>query len=60
MDNKFVKSAHPNAFEPHPVCLILPSEACWWCTFYQKPGNQWLNDCPKAPEGVQLSDSNED
>ncbi|KAF2451316.1 hypothetical protein P171DRAFT_478361 [Karstenula rhodostoma CBS 690.94] len=59
MGNKVVKPAHPHSFGPHPGCLMLPIGACWWCTFYQHPENKWADDCPEAPEGVQLSDSNE-
>jgi hypothetical protein len=57
MGNKVAKPVHPGGF-PNPFCLLWPAGFCWLCTYYTDPNNKWTDDCPKPPEGVQLSSSN--
>ncbi|KAL1597847.1 hypothetical protein SLS60_008334 [Paraconiothyrium brasiliense] len=54
MGNKVARPVHPGGI-PHPLCLLMPMGFCWFCTFYKAPNNEWVNDCPKPPEGVQLA-----
>ncbi|KAJ4352424.1 uncharacterized protein N0V89_007772 [Didymosphaeria variabile] len=56
MGTKVARPVHPTSFL-HPVCLMLPTGFCWFCSFYKDPHNEWINDCPKPPEGVQLANA---